>query len=214
MDLKRILILAILTLSLVACGNSEPAADTAETTAEEAPAKEGKLEVKIANPSDSKEGSKKSTKEKTKKDQAKTKKPAKTAEKEVASTETKKPATNESSQAPATTDPNLITQDGEYLSLGNVNSDGSIVDGYGYHYYAQVNGDTLTVKGSFKILTQEGSFIENGTHTFRVTPETVYTGTVADGEFEISIDTFNLDVSPGMTIYVSNGVVTKVRTAP
>lgn len=109
-------------------------------------------------------------------------------------------------------DENLITEDGQYYTAYNSQSDGGVNE----YNLPEINSwkleeDKLTVSGTLQNPYPDGEYTENKIHTFKLTDETSYTGVGADGEFEMDRENYTEHGAPSNTITVTNGVVTNIR---
>lgn len=109
-------------------------------------------------------------------------------------------------------DENLITEDGEYYTAYNLQSDGGINE----YDLPEINSwkleeYLLTVNGTLQDSYPNGEYTENKIHTFKLTDTTTYTGMGADGEFEMPKENYIDHGAPSNIITVKNGEVTNIR---
>ena len=108
-------------------------------------------------------------------------------------------------------DENLITEDGQYYTAFNLQSDGGVNE----YNLPETNSwkleeDKLTVNGTLQDSYPDGEYTENKTHTFKLTDATTFTGSGAEGEFEMDRENYLDHGAPSNIITVTNGVVTNI----
>lgn len=191
---KNSLLAILLAASIVACGNAET--NNAEDIEKEDSSKQidQTIEVEKSEPV-AKEENQTEVEDDVKDQETQVVKETSEVEKEVASE-----------------DENLITEDGQYYTAYNPQSDGGINE----YNLPETNSwkleeYLLTVSGTLQNPYPDGEYTENKIHTFKLTDATTFTGVGADGEFETPKENHIDQGAPSNIITVENGVVTNIR---